>query len=960
MSRGRRATLALLVSIAASWAVRSSAATRFDPALRFRVLRTDHFRIYFHQNADSLGNRLAAVAEDTWRTLPRPLGVRPPPLTHVVLADQTDLSNGYATPLPYDTIVIYTTAPPGAEFDADDWLRLVFVHEFTHIVHLDRSASWARVVRDVFGRSPIAFPNLFLPTWQIEGLAVFEESGMPGQGRLHAGDFRAIVGEATRDRQLEPLDRVNGGLTDWPSGQAAYAYGSEFHQYLADRFGVDKLGALADATSRRVPYTASPVFSRIFGKSLGTLWREYQVALEAGVAHAVADDDATRLTRIGFVANGPRFEAKGCPDCGNGILYAARTPNEFPSLNRVGINGGSPTTVAERYFGSTTAVGPDALFFDQLEISRNVALTGDLYVLSRKGRHIARLTSGARLHDPDLSPDGTTIAAVQEHDGQRDLVRVTKLTEPHPSVEVIAAAADTQFNAPRWAPDGHSIAVERHRLGTDPELVAVDVATREIHIVAGATGTRIVTPSWRPDGQAILAAVAVGDGPFNIYEFSTTIPGDAHQLTRVSGGATWPEVSPDGRTLVYVGYSSDGFDLYSLPYPDEARAVAIGPGGPANPSALPPPTSTTLRYSPFPTMAPTSWAPIIEWDSDQVRLGAATFGVDVLGYHAWTASATWLASAPNGAPTPDRATPDWFVSYAYDRWRPTLFLAASSETSFFAGPATPAGTPSEATDRELLLEAGVVVPLVRVRHQHQAFASLFRARDEYAFVDERRTSVDRASLRAAWRTNTARTYGYSISPEAGVTAGATVELVRQFLGADGDATITTGDARAYVAGFRAHDVIAVRGAGGISSGDRRVGRTFLLGGSAPDISVVDFGSGAMNLLRGFPADSFAGSHVGLGNLEYRFALGRPQRGVGTWPIFLHTMHAAATADVGHAWTNSFDASAIKTSFGAELSANVVAGFYYPFTATLGIAHGHDGSQTHPDGTVVYFRIGRSF
>ena len=61
----------------------------------------------------------------------------------------------------------------------------------------------------------------------------------------------------------------------------------------------------------------------------------------------------------------------------------------------------------------------------------------------------------------------------------------------------------------------------------------------------------------------------------------------------------------------------------------------------------------------------------------------------------------------------------------------------------------------------------------------------------------------------------------------------------------------------------------------------------------------------MSLLRGFPADSFAGSHVGLANLEYRFALGRPQRGVGTWPIFLHTMHAAAIADVGHAWTNTF-------------------------------------------------------
>ncbi|HEX7136237.1 MAG TPA: hypothetical protein VF219_00245 [Vicinamibacterales bacterium] len=903
--------------------------------------------------------RLAAIAEETWRTLPRPLGVRPPPLTHVVLADQTDLSNGYATPLPYDTIVIYATAPPGAEFDADDWLRLAFVHEFTHIVHLDRSASWARVVRDVLGRSPIAFPNLFLPTWQIEGLAVFEESGMPGQGRLHAGDFRAIVGEAVRDKRLEPLDRVSGGLTDWPGGQAAYAYGSEFHQYLADRFGVEELGALADATSRRVPYTASPVFSKVFGQSLGSLWRDYQSTVASEAARISGDDRTTRLTRVGFVTNGPRFESKACADCGDGILYAVRTPDGFPSLNRVGANGGRPTTIAERYFGSTTAIGREVLYFDQLEMARNVALTGDLYTLSNNGQ-VARLTSGARIHDPDLSPDGTTIIAVQEHDGQRDLVRVTRLKDPRPLVEVIASGPEMQFNAPRWSPDGRLIAVERHRPGMDPELAVVDVATRDVRVLAGAAGTRIVTPTWRPDGRAIVAAVAVQDSSFNLVEFPLSAPGPPRQLTHTSGGATWPETSPDGRMLIFVGYSADGFDLYSLPYPDDAPPALLPTGAVVDQPARQPPTATASTYSPLPTLGPTSWTPLVVWDSDQARLGAATFGGDILGYHLWAASATWLASAPEGAPTPGRAAPDWSVSYAYDRWRPTFFVAASTETSFFAGPATPAGTPSTATDRALQVEAGVVVPFVHVRDQHQAFGSLFGARDNYTLADARQTSVDRASLRAAWRTNTARFYGYSISPEGGVTAGATIELVRRGLGADGDATVATGDVRAYVPGFRRHDVIAARVAGGVSSGDHVVGRTFLLGGSAPDLSVVDFGSGAMNLLRGFPADSYAGSHVALANIEYRFALARPQRGVGTWPIFLHTLHAAGLADAGHAWTTTFDAAAIKTSFGAELSANFIAGFYFPFTATVGLARGHDPTGTRPDGTVAYFRIGRAF
>src|SRR5262245_43478911 len=187
--------------------------------------------------------------------------------------------------------------PQCSEFigDTDDWLRLVFTHEFTHIVHLDRSESWARAIRAIFGRLEIAFPNLFLPQWHIEGLATYEESVITGGGRLHAGDFGAIVDEAAASRALEPIDRVNGGLTDWPNGDGAYAYGLRFHQYLADRFGADSLAKLAEATARRVPFTASRVFKRIYGRSLGELWRDYEASLTGPAGTPAAEGEYTRL-----------------------------------------------------------------------------------------------------------------------------------------------------------------------------------------------------------------------------------------------------------------------------------------------------------------------------------------------------------------------------------------------------------------------------------------------------------------------------------------------------------------------------------------------------------------------------------------------------------------------------------------------------------------------------------------
>lgn len=943
----------------------SAAATRFDPALRFRILNTPHFRIYFDQRSGGLALRLAAIAEDTWTALQQPFGRRPPPLTHVVLADQTELPNAYATPLPYDTIVIYPTWPTGAEFNVDDWLRVVFTHEFTHIVHLDRSEGWARVVRGVFGRLFVAFPNVFLPTWQVEGLATYEESTVTGQGRLHAGEFRAIVDEAARGRRFQPLDRVNGGLTDWPGGQAPYAYGARFHQYLATRFGSERLAELAGVTAGRVPYTASRAFSKVFGASLGSLWRDFESASlnDAAATVSLPDEGIRRLTHTGFVVSGPRFD-RVCPNCPPSVIYAVRTPDEFPALKRAALSSGDGTTISTRYFGATTAVGERDVYFDQLEIARAVGLYGDLYRLDRNSGQVRRLTQGARLHDPDLSPDGSTLAAVQENGGRRDLVLVP-LSSPG-AVDTLAGEDDVQFNAPRWSPDGTRIAVERHRRGSRPEIVIVDVAARTLTALSFAEGdTRAVMPSWRPDGRGLVAAIASGDRPFNLVEVDLDRK-TTRLLTHTTGGATWPEVSPDGRTIVFVGYTTAGYDLFAMPFPADASGwderpptMSIETAVLAPPARAPQATVRGQTYSPLPTLKPTSWAPIVESDGDQVRIGAATDGSDVLGYHGYSVAASWLAASTSEAPSPDRAVPDWFVSYAYDRWRPTIFAAASAETSFFAGPATASGTPSAATRRERQVEAGVLVPFLRARSSHDALATIFRSTDDYTFVD-RQLRRDRAGLRGAWRTTTARAYGYSVSPEDGISSGVTAEIVRTGLGASANATTVTGDFRAFLPGLRRHHIVAVRLAGGASGGDSTVGRTFLLGGAGPDASEIDFGSGAISVLRGFPSNSFAGSRVALANLEYRFPLARPQRGVGTWPLFLHTIHAAAFADIGHAWTRRFVAGDRKTSFGAELSANLVAGYYFPLTLTVGAARGHDGSLTDRNRTTVYVRVGRSF
>ncbi len=271
----------------------------YDPQLQFKTLLTPHFAIHFHQHEEDAARRLGMIAESVHARLATALGHTPAGRTEVVLVQQSDVSNGQTTVVPWNAIEIDTTPPGGAELlgNSDDWLAYVFTHEYAHVLHLDRSRGWARIARGLFGRSDWSFPNLTLPEWQIEGFATLVESH-DGQGRLNAGDFREVVDAGVRAGRVEPIDRVSGGLVDWPAGDGWYAYGARFQEFLVERFGAAKLVALSDRTAGRLPFLTAGAFDAVYGQSLGDLWDEFErIASRAGRRLAAGPaSDAHRIS----------------------------------------------------------------------------------------------------------------------------------------------------------------------------------------------------------------------------------------------------------------------------------------------------------------------------------------------------------------------------------------------------------------------------------------------------------------------------------------------------------------------------------------------------------------------------------------------------------------------------------------------------------------------------------------
>ena len=912
-------------------------AQRYDPRLHFRTLTTPRFDIYFHQGEDQLARRLGGIAEAVADELAPRLG-RPRARVHIILVDQTDLSNGWATPVPYNLIEI-VAASPRAESqigNTSEWLRLVFTHEYTHVLHLERSRGFLGAVGRVFGRNPFFYPNLVLPPWQIEGLATYHESAALQEGRLHAGDFRMIAQRAARAGRFPTLDRASNDLVQWPRGTTPYLYGGLFHQYLAEQYGEASLTRLADATAGRLPFFGSRAFKDVFGKSLGSLWKEFEREM---VQRAPAGGAAPRqLTHHGFTVKDPWYG-------GGTLVYSVANPHGFPALMEWRETG--PVSLTTRFGGEQiSAAGGRLIVFDQLEYVRSVGLQSDLYERDARRGDVRRLTREARAADPDVSSNGTIVCIVQTVAGRAVATMAMPAEGSLGIPTVIAAEPAVDYASPRWSPDGSSIVVERRVIGGPSEIVVLDGGTgAPRQVVTASTRGRNTSPVWSPDGRTIYFASDREAGPFQIYAADRT-GGGIRRLENTGVSAQSPAISPDGTTLVFVGYTPAGYDLFSLPL-EEARWVDV-PNPAATAAAAPTlsatvtPTERISAYSPLATLLPRFWTPVIEEDGEGAAFGAAIAGADALGRHAYAASAAWST----------RGRPDWTAAYVYDRWRPTLFADFSDDQEPFL----------EGDLRVRELNAGALMAFRTVRRTQTIVGAYHAAHEALACgacEPSRVAEADRRALRAGWIFDAARGFGYSISDEEGFRVALSAEWTAESLGADGDASAVIADIRGYRQAGPRHAVLAGRLAAARAGGDESVRRLFGAGGTTAGLPLLDFDLGAIGLLRGFDSSDVVGRSALVANVDYRVPLLWIERGSGTWPLFLRSVHGALFADAGSAWDQRRTSDDWRASFGAELSSDLVIGYSLPLTVAGGIALRHDPTR-RSRGATFFGRIGRAF
>ena len=211
--------------------------TKVEPHLKWSQFETDHFLVYYPSGSEEIAQSVAFLAEKTHRTLIRKMGKNISQKTHVVINDSIDIVNGVATPLGYNQIFLYPSQPVLGMGHFDNWLEMLLIHEYTHILDMSEMSGFQRSIQKIFGR--IWFPKAFTSNFFLEGYAIYNESAKVNQGRIYDAYVQMQLRQAFLDKKVPSLN----DLLFWeiyPGGNEPYLYGSSFYDFLGTEYGDKK------------------------------------------------------------------------------------------------------------------------------------------------------------------------------------------------------------------------------------------------------------------------------------------------------------------------------------------------------------------------------------------------------------------------------------------------------------------------------------------------------------------------------------------------------------------------------------------------------------------------------------------------------------------------------------------------------------------------------------------------
>ena len=911
----------------------------------WKTLETAHFHIHHESRYKESAQQLAAIAERVHDKLSPWLGWQPQEPTEVVLLDTVDLSNGSATPLPFNQISIYMLPPVDGELmDQTPWLEMVFTHEYVHILHLDMVAGAPQIMRNIFGRSTdlftlFDFPQIFAPTWVTEGIAVYGESEYAGQhgnaalyGRLNSAFYEAMMRMEVQ-RGLRSLTEVsfNSGYR-WPYGQV-YLYGAYFFKFVDERYGREAVSNYIRVYGRNmIPFRMQNRSEQIFNKPAYEVWTEFQAYLTQRFAPQLASIKQQDSFSTHTVYDAP-YNNVALTAAKNGDLYFLHDDaSSSPQIRRLGADGSNVAVLDGRGVQEMDWHDEAGLLLNKFAVCDNTNVYTDLFQWQPGMSSAKRLTHCSRYIFAAWRPDGKAIAAIQSAPGGSNL-QLLDSSGKFVSVLAELPMGDT-LGQIAWSPDGNWLvaSIQRKKSGWNLELL--DVTSRQWQALTSGSDL-VQRPKFSADGKEIyflsdhdkvwnLRRLELGSN--KIDTISNTASAIIEAVAMPDNSFRVVEYTPNGKKIVALEKKSTSeVNNYAARSTIVPSVDAISNA----PDFQPYPYTNVKDYSPWHTLKPHSWFPLIDRGSDQASYaGVLVSGSDALDFHRWQAAPLYYY---------DQKQFGGLASYSFYN---NVTLSAQRQFFMLGNPTAPVRYVDEEEryqvllhhsfntfDSSVYLAGGVARELINTEvSRGTGVAQTFKNTITGAIVQYDNSKFYKHSI-ALVDGRRVQLLDESYDPLGGSDYSGKTWRV------DWNEFIGLGDNHALH--FR---LLHAEGEPGI--------RPYRLGGVSETLSKIggETGLGRRDFpLRGYPAGlaTLTGSNMNVFTAEWKIPLGYHYDGFFVPPVGVGRESISLFVDSGEAW-NQGEPLEYKTGAGIELNIEALLGYdLLHLATTLGYARGID-------------------
>jgi len=583
--------------------------------IQYRVYESPHFEVIFQEGVEIEAWQTALILERALVKAQELTGSMTPMRMPVILNNSSDQSNGFVHTHPFRQ-EIETPHIKGNRLGTryHSWIEAVATHELVHATHANSNEGRGigKLIR-TFAPDAARVINLTLPPGLNEGVAVFFESqGISEPGRLNDARFQMQFRAAIKSKQPWSLSQLMERSRYGFHTNRHYIGGANFFAWMHEKDQGEFFRKMRSFRYRfMIPLTG--VDLRVATKqSLTELMSDFHAEM---VSQPLTRD---RRSKVIVSQSGVRHRWPQWLDETTLIVYR-RALNETPGLYSIDINSGESKLLHQVLLpeDSWFSIKDSVITYSRYVFDRYSSLKSyaDVYTYDLRTHTKTRLTQGARAHMPvKISED---IWALQ-NDGQRNaLIQI----DQHGKITRIRDRS--QADLIQISPHQDSTAVlVRHRntqgiylLDHDGELtpwIFLDKASiREM--------------SWSSDGQYLLFT-ADPEGITNVYCFDLELQ-RVSQLTDVMYGALDPVLSKDHRTLIYVDYQHERYNIVSEEFsPENAPSITRTPVDEI-PEILPklelPENFTHRPYSIRNRLSPRMLLPVVHWshENPQRRLG---------------------------------------------------------------------------------------------------------------------------------------------------------------------------------------------------------------------------------------------------------------------------------------------------------------------------------------------------